>query len=286
LQNGKLANGDAEFSFRWEINMRTSDAAWANSGAITAVGERRAPAGAVAFPGGAAIETRRIAAPRADCVSEDMGGADGAVLTEFDLVSLAKSGHRSAFRIITQRCNQRLFRIARSVLHDESEAEEALQEAYISAFRKINSFRGDSSLFTWLTRITLNEARGRLRRKKQTVSLDGFGTIERDHTLRMCGSGPEANPEAETARSEVRSLIEKAIDGLPEMFRVVFVMRDVEECTAEETAVALHLRQPTVNTRLHRARKLLRAALSDDLSPRGLKPFPFSARAAEGSRLR
>jgi RNA polymerase sigma-70 factor, ECF subfamily len=256
--------------------MQKSNAACADSGTPTGLARRKKSAEALRFSDDATIENPHSAPPKASFVTECMRKVDAVALTESDLVIAAKSGRRGAFRVITERCNQHLFRIARSVLHDDCEAEEVLQEAYIRAFRKINSFRGDSTLLTWLSRITLNEARGRLRRRRLTVSLDGIGTAARNYTLSMSDAVTvDPNPEAEAARGEVRLLIEKAIDGLPEVFRVVFIMRDVDECTAEETAVALHLRQPTVNTRLHRARKLLRAALTAELSPMRSEAFPF-----------
>ena len=195
-----------------------------------------------------------------------------AALNEDDLVALAKQGNHEAFGVITQRCNQRLFRIARSVLHDDADAEDALQDAYASAFRNLSSFRGDARLLTWLASITLNEARGRLRRKKNTVDLDA---IKHSEPLPSYSVPPHGNPEAETARGEVRCLIERAIDDLPERFRVVFIMRDVDECSVEETAAALGLRCATVNTRLFRARRMLRSVLNHDLSPMLSGSFPF-----------
>jgi RNA polymerase sigma-70 factor (ECF subfamily) len=191
-------------------------------------------------------------------------------LADTELVSLARDGVHAAFGVITQRCNQRLFRIARSVLQDDVEAEDAVQEAYARAFQKLGSFRGDSSLLTWMTSITLNEARGRLRRRKYTVDLDSLTPAQL-----FLADATDGDPEGEAARSEARSLIESAIGALPEPFRLVFVMRDVEDCTVQETAAALHLHTATVNSRLHRARRLLRSALQDDMSPLLSGPFPF-----------
>jgi RNA polymerase sigma factor (sigma-70 family) len=136
-----------------------------------------------------------------------------AALNEAELVALAKAGDGGAFRVITQRCNQRLFRIARSVLKDDGEAEDAVQEAYASAFLHMGSFRGDARLLTWLSRITLNEARGRLRRKRNTVDL---GVVDHSEPLPSYAGPSAASPEAETARGEARCLIERAIDNLPE----------------------------------------------------------------------
>jgi RNA polymerase sigma-70 factor (ECF subfamily) len=200
----------------------------------------------------------------------DNSAAVLAGLDETELIRLARAGVHEAFGVITRRCNQRLFRVARSVLHDDVEAEDAVQEAYARAFQKLSGFRGDSSLLTWMTRITLNEARGRLRRRKHVVDLD---TVTPDQLLSSCP--PERDPEAEAARSEARHLIEIAIDELPEPFRLVFIMRDVEDCSVEETAAALHLRTPTVNTRLHRARRILRTMLQNEMAPMLTGAFPF-----------
>lgn len=198
-------------------------------------------------------------------------------LDEAALVGFARQGQRDAFRVIMQRSNQRLFRVARGIVHDDAEAEDALQQAYTDAFAKFDSFRGDSSLLTWLTRITLNEARGRLRRRRMMVGLDQIEVAQ------MAGaqvfsfpSGEVAdNPEGAAARSEIRRLIERAVDELPEAFRVVFIMRDIQECDVEETAAALSLRPETVKTRLHRARRLLRKALDAQLASTMTGAFPF-----------
>jgi RNA polymerase sigma-70 factor (ECF subfamily) len=191
-------------------------------------------------------------------------------LDDAALVALARAGVTAAFGIIAQRCNQRLFRVARTVLHNDGEAEDVVQEAYARAFRKLDSFRGESSLQTWLTRITINEARGRLRRRKKTVGLDVVTSERIEPSL-----AAESNPESEAVRSEARRRIEMAVDALPERFRLVFVMRDVEDCSAEETADALHLPIATVNSRLFRARRMLRATLRQEMAGLLSGPFPF-----------
>lgn len=202
---------------------------------------------------------------------------DYAAVTDGQLAALARNGDRGAFRTIMQRCNQRLYRLARSVVHDDNEAEDVLQEAYARAFAAIGRFRGESSLFTWLSQITLNEARGRLRKRRPTVALDALEAAqERGAQLIMFPrSGAAASPESEAARAETRRLIEAAVEELPEPFRVVFVMRAVEECSVEETAAQLGLLPETVKTRLFRARKLLRKTLSTKLVSSMTEAFPF-----------
>ncbi len=202
---------------------------------------------------------------------------DYAALHDEALAALAQSGDRDAFREIMKRCNQRLFRAARAVVGDDAEAEDVVQEAYVRAFEKLAAFRGEAALTTWLTRIVLNEAYGRLRQRHKTVSVDQIeaSQTETGHVIAFPGKFGNEDPAAAAARQQVRTLIEHAIDGLPEPFRIVFVMRDIEECTVEETASSLELRPETVKTRLHRARRLLRAALQDSLSATLHDAFPF-----------
>ena len=198
-------------------------------------------------------------------------------LAEGELARLAQGRDRGAFLAVMQRCNQRLFRIARSVVRDDDEAEDVLQEAYTRAFGALGGFRGESSLFTWLTRITLNEARGRLRRRRPSLGLEAVDAAqERGAELILFPrSFGHACPESEAARSQTRRVMEAAIDELPEPFRLVFILRAVEECTVEETAAQLDLLPQTVKTRLFRASKLLRRALSEKLASSVAEAFPF-----------
>jgi RNA polymerase sigma-70 factor (ECF subfamily) len=198
---------------------------------------------------------------------------DYAALPEPELVALVRQGHRDAFRVIVQRCNQRLFRIARGVLRDDAEAEDALQEAYVRAFARFDSFRGESSLFTWLARITLNEARGRLRRRRPTVELDEAESG--GQVIAFPSGAPAEDPETHAARAQMRRLIERAVDELPEAFRVVFILRELDQLSVEETAEALELPAATVKTRLHRARRQLRETLSREFASTLHDAFAF-----------
>ena len=202
----------------------------------------------------------------------DYVSADDAALVDFAL-----HGHRDAFRHVMQRCNQRLYRLARGVLNDDAEAEDAVQESYARAFEKLDSFRGEASLLTWLSRIVLNEAYGRLRQRKRTVDVDQIETSQSEGgaVLTFPSRFGHEDPSAVAARDQIRRLMEQAIDGLPEPFRIVFVMREIEECTVDETATSLDLRPETVKTRLHRARRLLRVALHDRLAATLTDTFPF-----------
>ncbi len=197
-------------------------------------------------------------------------------LGDAELAALARQGDGAAFRVIMQRHNRRLYRAARAVLHDDAEAEDVVQEAYVRAFAALADFRGDSSLATWLTRIALNEALGRLRRRRPTVEIETFDARPEARVIPFPLMSPDMNPEQAAARQDVRRLLERAIDGLPEPFRVVFVLRDVEELSIEETAAQLGLRPETVKTRLHRARRRLREALDAELASALTDAFPFA----------
>jgi RNA polymerase sigma-70 factor (ECF subfamily) len=195
-------------------------------------------------------------------------------MAEEGLLRRAQGGDREAFRAIMQRCNQRLFRVARAVMHNDDEAEDVLQEAYLKAFAGIGQFRGEAGLATWLTAITLNEARARLRRRRPTLELAVMDEIG-IRVIPFHGQAETPDPEAEAVRSEIRQFLERAIDTLPEDFRIVFMLRDVEGCSVEETATQLELNSQTVRTRLFRARKLLRRDLALKMAGSMDGVFPF-----------
>jgi RNA polymerase sigma-70 factor (ECF subfamily) len=197
---------------------------------------------------------------------------DYAALAEPDLAAFARAGDREAFGAIMQRCNQRLFRIARAVVRDDAEAEDVLQEAYTRAFAAIAGFRGEAGIATWLTRIVLNEAHGRLRARRPTAELE---EVETAQVLQFPGRNAPEDPEADAARAQIRRILEHAVDALPEPFRLVFILREVEELSVEETAEHLGIRPETVKTRLHRARRRLREALDARLADVMVGAYPF-----------
>jgi RNA polymerase sigma-70 factor, ECF subfamily len=198
-------------------------------------------------------------------------------LGDVELVELARQRDAGAFRVIMRRHNRRLYRVARAVIRDDSEAEDVVQEAYFHAFANLSNFRGDSSLATWLTRIALNEALGRVRRRRPTVELSTLDAESQHetHVIPFPLMAANCDPERAVAQREIRRLMERAIDDLPEVFRIVFVMREIEELSVEETAGFLNLPQATVKTRLHRARRLLRQALDEQLASTLADAFPF-----------
>src|SRR5450756_1816914 len=198
------------------------------------------------------------------------------------LVRRAVTRDDTAFRTIMERHNRRLYRIARSILRNDNEAEDVVQEAYVNAFTHLGSFRGDSSLATWLSRITMNEALGRLRRERLSVDLD---TFEAQRTEAQIIQFPQTvtsdDPERTMAQREILQLVERATDNLPEIFRIVFITRVIEGMSVEETADLLGLRPETVKTRLHRARRLVREQLDKKIGPVLMEAFPFAGRRCE-----
>jgi RNA polymerase sigma-70 factor (ECF subfamily) len=198
-------------------------------------------------------------------------------LSDMALIERARRRDDAAFRLIMQRNNRRLYRVARSVLGDDAEAEDVVQETYVRAFAHLGEFRGDARLSTWLTRIALNEALGRRRLRRPAVDWERIDAINEQGEARVIvlpTARQDSDPEAAAARAEVRRLLEHAVDQLPDPFRVVFVLRDIEEMSTGETALQLGLRPETVKTRLHRARRLLRRALDQTLSSALVDAFP------------
>ena len=198
-------------------------------------------------------------------------------LNEAWLIARSIENDATAVRPIMQRNNRRLYRIARSVVRDDSEAEDVVQEAYGRAFTHLREFRGASSISTWLARIVLNEARARLRSRRETVD---WASIENNQRMRgqiiplpLVATQPD--PERTMAQREIQELLEKAIDRLPDAFRLVLVARAIEGMSIEDTATLLGIRPATVKTRLHRARSLLRAKLERDIGPSLTETFPF-----------
>jgi RNA polymerase sigma-70 factor (ECF subfamily) len=184
-----------------------------------------------------------------------------------------RPGDRAAFEQLMRQYNRRLYRLARAALRDDTEAEDALQEAYLAAYRSIDRFRGESTLSTWLSRLVLNECFGRLRRgaRRQKVIPMVSPTQEMDAV-------PEADserPDRLLARAQMRALLERKLDTLPEAFRLVFVLRSVEELSVEETAQTLGIPEATVRSRYFRAKGLLREALAQeiDLAERDIFEF-------------
>jgi RNA polymerase sigma-70 factor (ECF subfamily) len=192
-----------------------------------------------------------------------LAAADGNA-SDADLVARCRDGDRGAMEALMRRHNRTLYRTARAILGDDAEAQDAVQDAYIQAFRGLAGFRSDSAFSTWLVRIAANEALMRRRKRArhaQIFALDAAGHEPRLHEeVAMESPGPER----QAMNSELRRMLEARIDALPDVYRAVFVLRAVEEFSVEETSAALGLPQATVRTRFFRARGLLRAALAHE----------------------
>ena len=195
------------------------------------------------------------------------------------MIGRIAAGDRAAFVWLMRRYNQKLYRTARSILRDDAEAEDAVQEAWLIAFRSLHGFRGDATLSTWLVRIVVNESLQRLRKRKREAEIIRLG-----HGDDFVGGDLEATmddsltgrPEHATLRAETRRLLEAKIDLLPEAFRTVFMLRAVEEMSVEETAAALGIPAPTVRSRFFRARGLLREALALEMDIAVQDAFAFA----------
>lgn len=203
-------------------------------------------------------------------------------LTDEDLMNLARARDETAVRAITTRYNRRLFRIARSILRNDAEAEDVVQETYVRAFTGLDMFRGDAAFGTWITRIALNESLGRLRRRRPTVDWETYGENRTQaEIINFPASAAIDDPETTMAQNEVRAVLEQTIDELPDAFRAVFVARIVEGMSVDETADLFGLQPQTVKTRLHRARLLLREGLDKQLGPALTSSFPFDGRRCD-----
>jgi RNA polymerase sigma-70 factor (ECF subfamily) len=185
-------------------------------------------------------------------------------LPDAEIAQRIAAGDEDELRLLMRRHNQMLYRTARSILKDDAEAEDAVQEAYLLAYRAMGGFRGDAKLSTWLVRIVVNEAIGRARKRSRRAEVVWLNDQSEPNgepaDVNTVSASPE-RPEHIALRMETRRLLEAKIDQLPDAFRTVFVLRAVEEMTVDETAEALDIPQATVRTRFFRAKSLLREAL-------------------------
>jgi RNA polymerase sigma factor (sigma-70 family) len=191
---------------------------------------------------------------------------------DMTLARRVAAGDRVAFDLLMRRNNRRLYRLARATLRDNAEAEEALQEAYLCAYRSIAGFRGESTLATWLSRMVLNECLGRLRKSARRQNVVPMVTTDEMENIH---ADERDVPEKVLVRAEMRALIERKLDELPEDFRIVFVLRSVEELSIEETADSLGIEQATVRSRHFRARSLLRESLAREIDVAERDLFDF-----------
>lgn len=206
---------------------------------------------------------------------------DAASSADMQLVRRALAREGDAFRTIMKTNNQRLYRIARGVVRNDSEAEDIVQEAYARAFAHLEDFRGASSLSTWLSRIVINEALGRLRKRRRTAARAVQDAHLHQAEIIRFPLNTSDDPERTMAQRQILQLVERATDNLPDVYRTVFVARVIEGLSIDDTAELLGVRPETVKTRLHRARILVRKALDDQIGPVLLDAFPFAGRRCE-----
>ena len=201
-----------------------------------------------------------------------------AAYSDVDLARACAARDAGAIRFVIASNNQRMFRAAWSVLKNHAEAEEAVQAAYLLAFANMGTFEGRSALSTWLTRIVINEALGRRRadeRRRRQFEQEGVAVLDHYREALMRGSAAEG-PDVAVAREQIRKLLEQAVAELPESFRSVFVLREIEGLSSEETADILDVPVATVKTRLHRSRRRLQEMLAPELKAALSGTFPFA----------
>lgn len=198
----------------------------------------------------------------------DIAIADSAVThkDERAMASSIATGDCQAFECLMRRYNRRLYRLARATLRDRTEAEDALQDAYINAYRSIGQFRGDASLATWLSRLVLNECLARMRRSTRRQNVISIVSSNTPIESPPMFANESDSPEKVLGRAQMRDLLERKVDELPENFRTVFVLRSVEELTVDETAGSLGIPEETVRSRHFRAKSMLRESLAQELN--------------------
>lgn len=214
------------------------------------------------------------------------GGGSYAHLDEAELVALFRARDAGAVRYVATCNNQRLFRAAWAVLQDSAEAEDAVQSAYLKAFAAIDTFEGRSKLSTWLTRIVINEARMRRRSARRRAALLGHAMPPGTDIGEEVGTACQT-PEEHVANLQLRKALEQALGSLPQIYRTVFILREIEGMTVEETAAALDILPATVKTRLFRARHMLQARLTslDRTALKGVLAFGGKICAALTARV-
>jgi RNA polymerase sigma-70 factor (ECF subfamily) len=196
-------------------------------------------------------------------------------ISDEEVVRRVRAGETGLFEVVMRRYNQRLYRVARAILQDDAEAEDVTQQTYVNAYRHLDQFAGRAMFSTWLTRIAVHEALARARRRGRFDEQEMVD--DRDGEAMDALKAPGPDPERQAFAGEIRTLIESAIENLPEHYRAVFVMRDVEGMSTAESAECLDITEETAKTRLHRARMLLRDALYQRVGIESAAAFSFEA---------
>lgn len=200
-------------------------------------------------------------------------------LKDEEVVQRVLAGDTALFEIVMRRYNQRLYRLLKIILQNDSEAEDVLQDAYVRAYEHLYQFAGKAAFSTWLTRIALHEALARKRRRERVQELDALKDTKGDFMSILKSSAPD--PEQETAQKQVHDLLDSSIQALPESYRIIVVLRDVEEMDVAETAGALGVSEAVVKTRLHRAHAMLRRELHAQARGRFADLYPFAGKRCD-----
>jgi len=193
-------------------------------------------------------------------------------LTDEEVVCRVRAGETALYEVIMRRYNQRLYRIARAILHSDAEAEDVMQDAYVRAYEHLHQFAGRAPFAAWLTRIAVHEALARLRLSNRNQSLDDN---EYDGELSMQMTSKSPDPEQSASGAQLRDLLEEAVLDLPEHYRTVIMLRDIEELSTTETAHALDLTEDNVKIRLHRGHGMIRSWLFERIGAGAKEAFPF-----------
>ena len=205
-------------------------------------------------------------------VTETLERARSEGWTDEEVVERVKAGDTTLYEIIMRRYNQRLYRVARAILHDDTEAEDVMQDAYVRAYQHLDQFAARAPFSAWLTQIAVHEALGRLRFRDRNLQLN---EIEQDGEFSMKMVETSLDPEQSASRAELGELLEEAVLGLPLQYRTVVMLRDVEELSTSETATALDLTEENVRVRLHRGRAMMRGWLFARMGTKAKSAFPF-----------
>ena len=192
--------------------------------------------------------------------------------TDEEIVDRVRAGETALYEIIMRRYNQRLYRVARAIVRDDSEAEDVMQDAYVRAYAHLDQFARRAPFSTWLTRIAVHEALARVRQRSRTQQINE-GEYEGEMVMNL--AEPSLNPEQTASKAELGHLLEEALLSLPEQFRTVIMLRDVEELSTTETAETLEISEENVKIRLHRGRGLVRSWLFERVGARTKEAFPF-----------
>jgi len=193
-------------------------------------------------------------------------------LSDSEIVDRVRAGDLALYEVVMRRYNQRLYRVARAILHNDAEAEDVIQDVWVRAYTHLDQFEGRASFSTWLTRIAVHEALTRLRSRNRHPQVD---VTEHDGELSMKMTWKSLNPEQNATSAQLREFLEEAVMSLPESYRTVIMLRDIEELSTVETAEALDLTEDNVKVRLHRGHGMIRDWLFERIGTRAKEAFPF-----------